>query len=70
MGAAAMYRSTPQAYYDAVREEYRRRRDTVVEALEKVPGVQFSHPEGAFYVMATLPVDDAEKAPVFPTGGV
>ena len=65
VGAAAMYRSTPQAYYDAVREEYRRRRDTVVEALEKVPGVQFSHPEGAFYVMATLPVDDAEKLQYF-----
>lgn len=65
VGAAAMYRSTPQSYYDAVREEYRRRRDTVVEALEKLPGVQFSHPEGAFYVMATLPVDDAEKLQYF-----
>ena len=59
-----MYRSTPQSYYDAVREEYRRRRDTVVEALEKLPGVQFSH-RGCFYVMATLPVDDAEKLQYF-----
>ena len=65
VGAAAMYRELPAEYYTSVREEYRRRRDTVVESLSKIPGVRFSHPEGAFYVMATLPVDDAEKLQYF-----
>ncbi len=32
--------------------------------LQKIPGVQFSHPEGAFYLMVTLPVDD-EKLQYF-----
>ena len=65
VGAAAMYRELPASYYTDVREEYQRRRDTVVESLSKIPGIQFSHPEGAFYVMATLPVDDAEKLQYF-----
>lgn len=65
IGAAALYRTMTPAYYESVREEYQRRRDTVVEELQKIPGVQFSHPEGAFYVMATLPVDDAEKLQYF-----
>ena len=65
VGAAAMYRQLPADYYTSVREEYRRRRDTVVESLSKIPGIRFSHPEGAFYVMATLPVDDAEKLQYF-----
>ena len=65
VGAAAMYREPPAEYYTSVREEYQRRRDTVVESLSKIPGIRFSHPDGAFYVMATLPVDDAEKLQYF-----
>lgn len=65
IGAAALYRSMPQEYYIGIREEYQRRRDTVVEALKQIPGVQFSCPEGAFYLMVTLPVDDAEKLQYF-----
>ena len=65
VGAAAMYRELPAEYYVSVREEYQRRRDTVVESLSKIPGIRFSHPDGAFYVMATLPVDDAEKLQYF-----
>ncbi len=65
VGAAAMYRELPAEYYISVREEYQRRRDTVVESLSRIPGVRFSHPDGAFYVMATLPVDDAEKLQYF-----
>ena len=65
VGAAAMYRELPAAYYTSIREEYQRRRDAVVESLAKIPGVRFSHPDGAFYVMATLPVDDAEKLQYF-----
>ena len=47
-------------YFDAVRTEYKARRDTLVEGLRKIPGVIYSEPKGAFYVMAKLPVDDAE----------
>lgn len=65
VGAAALYRAMTPEYCISVREEYRRRRDAVVEGLEKLPGVRFSHPEGAFYVMATLPVDDAEALQYF-----
>ena len=40
--------------------EYRRRRAVLAEELAKVPGVTFRLPEGAFYMMLGLPVDDAE----------
>ena len=61
VGAAAMYRSVTPDYFKAVRDEYKKRRDTVVEELGKLPGVKFDVPDGAFYMMVTLPVDDAEK---------
>ena len=64
-GAAALYRFMTPAYCAGVRDEYARRKDAVVEGLQKIPGVRFSRPEGAFYVMATLPVDDAEKLQYF-----
>lgn len=60
LAAAALYTVEPE-YFAAVRREYQRRRDTVVECLQKIPGVQCVCPDGAFYLMAALPVDDAEK---------
>ena len=48
-------------YFAAVRDEYRARRDALVAGLKKIPGVVYSEPKGAFYVMAALPVDDADK---------
>ena len=60
IAAAALY-TVGNEYYDAVRREYRARKDTLMEGLKKIPGVVYSEPEGAFYVMAALPVDDAEK---------
>ena len=65
LGAAAMYRSVEPSYFENVRTEYKKRRDAVVEELAKIPGVTFSVPDGAFYIMATLPVDDAEKLQYF-----
>lgn len=65
LGAAALYRSMTPAYYEGLRKEYQHRRDAVVEELRKIPGVQFHCPEGAFYLMVTLPVDDAEKLQYF-----
>ena len=58
--AAALY-GVEQSYYDGVCAEYRRRRDALAEGLRQIPGVVFSEPEGAFYIMASLPVDDAER---------
>jgi aspartate aminotransferase len=60
IAAAALYTVDP-SYFDAVREEYHRRRDTVVKKLHEIPGVVCECPKGAFYLMAALPVDDAEK---------
>ncbi len=51
---------TPQSYFDAVIEEYVDRRDTLIEALEEIEGVKVATPNGAFYCIAELPVDDAE----------
>ena len=60
VGSAALYSVGPE-YFAAVRDEYKKRRDTCVSKLEKMPGVVFSCPKGAFYIMAALPVDDADK---------
>lgn len=60
LGAAALYR-TPDAYLKNVNQEYRKRRDILFDGLSGIPGVVCKKPEGAFYIMAKLPVDDAEK---------
>ena len=60
IGAAALYTVDP-AFFRQSKEEYRRRRDTVISKLRKIPGVVVEEPMGAFYVMASLPVDDADK---------
>lgn len=51
---------TPQSYFDDVKEEYIRRRDCAVSMLNGIPGVHASMPYGAFYTIASLPVEDAE----------
>ena len=60
IGAAALY-SVDHDFFRKSKEEYRRRRDTVVSKLRKIPGVVVEEPMGAFYVMASLPVDDSDK---------
>lgn len=52
---------TPQSYFDAVISEYKERRDVLVAALEKIDGVTVATPKGAFYCIAKLPVDNADK---------
>ena len=59
VGATALYSVEPE-YFAATREEYRARRDTVLRCLKKIPGVQVAQPDGAFYLMAALPVEDAD----------
>ena len=52
---------TPDEYFDAVKEEYIRRRDFMIEGLNKMEGVFTPLPMGAFYTIAELPVDDTES---------
>ena len=60
IAAAALYSLDP-SYFDAIRDEYRCRRDAMVRKLRAIPGVIFAEPQGAFYLMAALPVDDADR---------
>ena len=50
----------PQEYYEQIKQEYQARRDLVFSELEKIPGIICKKPEGAFYIFAKLPVDNAE----------
>ena len=52
---------TPDEYFDAVKEEYIKRRDCMIEGLNKIGGVFTPLPQGAFYTIAELPVDDTEN---------
>ena len=47
-------------YYASVRTEYQKRRDVIYEELSKLPEVFLRKPEGAFYVVARLPVKDSD----------
>jgi len=51
----------PIDYFDRIKAEYMSRRDTLVEGLNNIPGVFCPNPGGAFYAMASLPIDDADK---------
>ena len=64
VGAAALYGVDP-SYFEATREEYQRRRDVCYRKLREIPGVVTIEPKGAFYTMAKLPVDDAERFQTF-----
>lgn len=52
---------TPASYFDAVSTEYTARRDTLVAGLNKIEGAFSPNPGGAFYVVAKLPIDNADK---------
>lgn len=52
---------TPASYFEEVIKEYKQRRDVVFEELKKIPGVIALKPQGAFYTIVKLPVDDANK---------
>lgn len=58
-GEAAI--DTPHEYFDVAYKEYFNRRNYLVEHLNKIKGVFCPLPKGAFYTIAHLPVDDAEK---------
>ena len=58
-GEAAL--DLPADYFDATREEYQLRRDTLVSRLNNIPGVFCPNPGGAFYAIARLPIDDSDR---------
>jgi len=58
--AAARVMDLPQAYYTALADEYRSRRDVIVDLFNKIPGCFCRKPLGAFYFMGTFPVEDIE----------
>ena len=60
VASAALY-DVDADYFEKVREEYRLRRDTVMEKLQQIPNVVCTQPQGAFYLMAALPIDDADN---------
>lgn len=59
LGEAAV--DLPESYFDAPKAEYLHRRDTLIKRLNAMPGVFCPTPGGAFYAIARLPIDDADK---------
>jgi len=59
--AAEASLETPPEYFTSVYDEYIARRDFMVEALNRIPGVFCPRPKGAFYTVVKLPVDDADR---------
>lgn len=52
---------TPDSYFTEVNDEYVSRRDILVDGLNSIDGVFCPKPQGAFYCVAQLPVDDADR---------
>jgi len=59
LGVVAL-KDTPDSYFEEVNVEYQNRRDILYTGLKKIPGVVCEKPTGAFYIVAKLPVKDAE----------
>ena len=53
--------NTPDNYFSEVNAEYTARRNYMVDALNKIPGVYCPKPKGAFYAVVKLPIDDCDK---------
>jgi aspartate aminotransferase len=59
VGIAAL--KLEESYYEEVRQVYKARVDAMIDALAAIPGVEAPKPTGAFYTMAALPIDDADR---------
>ena len=51
---------TPQSYFDSVKAEYIGRRNILIEELKKIKDVKIAKPQGAFYCIVELPIDNAD----------
>ena len=58
--AAHMLRTIGEGYVAAAHAAYRARRDVAVRVLRELPDVQVHAPQGGFYLLAKIPVEDAE----------
>jgi aspartate aminotransferase len=58
--AAEAALDTPQSYFEEVTEEYVKRRNILVEGLQKIEGVKVAKPKGAFYCIVELPVKNSD----------
>lgn len=52
---------TPESYLSEVYDKYVERRKFLIDGLNRIPGVYSPIPMGAFYTVARLPIDDADK---------
>lgn len=59
--AAEAALNTPAKYFKEVYDEYIKRRDFMVAALNQMEGVYCPKPKGAFYTVVKLPIDDSDK---------
>jgi len=58
-GIAALSMSAD--YYEEIRQVYKGRVDAMMDAIAQIDGASAPRPEGAFYAMLALPIDDAER---------
>lgn len=59
IGAIELYNSDFN-FYNRIKKEYEIRRNTVLEELSKIPNITYNFPNGAFYILVTLPIVDSE----------
>jgi aspartate aminotransferase len=52
---------TPQSYFEEVKNEYVKRRDILIDGLQKIEGIRVAKPKGAFYCIVELPIKNADK---------
>jgi len=64
IGAIQLY-NTDQIYFKSVNEEYENRRNIIYKSLSNIPNIICRKPTGAFYVIAKLPIEDAEDFAIF-----
>ena len=64
IGAIQLY-NTQENYFKSVNKEYEKRRDIIYQSLNNIPNVICRKPTGAFYVIAKLPIEDAEDFSIF-----
>lgn len=60
VGAVGAY-ELPLSYFKGVMAEYQKRRDILYSILTSRRDIVLQKPEGAFYIMAKLPIDDCDR---------
>lgn len=63
--AAHMLNTVTDKYVEKFRQIYQGRRNCLLDSLKKIDGVKIANPEGAFYAIAELPVENAEDFAIF-----